>query len=220
MRIIIKQNIYIIFLLALCHFAAAQPTFNDKANREEAFLAVKEMRYGGVLVVRLKTNHIKIKSLQRELSNPNLKPGKRKRIQGILDETISRKDAINTTMANAFLDSFRFCPVYLSYDTSANTLKTAKNGIFLNRDLQIDPTISIPDTANIFIAYYHEKSGDYPSDGLMIRRLSKTLNEPFPHYTAIKESFINEMNTPRLRKVIVILDDKLGKLLARAEKRE
>jgi hypothetical protein len=28
------------------------------------------------------------------------------------------------------------------------------------------------------------------------------------------------MNTPRLRKVIVILDDKLGKLLARAENRE
>ena len=219
MHLIIKQNL-LLFLLALCHFAVAQPTFNEKANREEAFLAVKEMKYGGVLVVRLKTNHIKIKSLQRELSNPNLKPGKRKRIQGILDETITRKDAINSTMANAFLDSFSFCPVYLSYDTSANTLKNTKTGIFLNRDFQIDPTVSIPDTANIFIAYYHEKSGDYPSDGLMIRRLSKTLNDPFPHYSAIKESFINEMNTPRLKKVIFILDDKMGKLLARAEKRQ
>ena len=219
MHLIIKLSL-LLFLLALCRFAIAQPTFNEKANREEAFLAVKEMKYGGVLVVRLKTNHIKIKSLQRELSNPNLKPGKRKRIQGILDETITRKDAINSTMANAFLDSFSFCPIYLCYDSSANTLKSAKTGIFLNRDLQIDPTISIPDTSNIFIAYYHEKSGDYPTDGLMIRRLSKTLNEPFPHYTAIKESFINEMNTPRLRKVIVILDDKLGKLLARAENRE
>ena len=199
----------------------AQPTFKSKDNRLESFEAVKEMKYGGVLVVRLKTNYVKIRALEKELTNPNISASKKKRLQTILVETISRRDALNETMAKTFLDSFSFCPVYLSYDSSANSLKNGlRKGIFLNSSLQIDADISIPDTAKIFIAYYHEKSGNYPSDGLMIRRLGSELADPFPHYTAVKESFLNEQNTPRLRKVILMLDKRLRELLARAEKRK
>jgi len=199
----------------------AQPTVSDKENRLAAFAAIKEMKNGGILVVRLETNHVKIRALERNLSDPNLKPAKRKRLQGMLDETTIRRDAINQTLANTFSDSFNFCPVYLSYDSSANTLKNgAKSGIFLNRELKIDPSIQLPDSANIFIAYYHEKSGEFPSDGLMLRKLLKTLKDPFPNYTAIKESFVNDINTPRLRKAILILDNKLKSLLERAEKRD
>ena len=199
----------------------AQPTFKSKDNRLESFEAVKEMKYGGVLVVRLKTNYVKIRALEKELTNPNISASKKKRLQSILVETISRRDALNETMAKTFLDSFSFCPVYLSYDSSANSLKNGlRKGIFLNSSLQIDADISIPDTAKIFIAYYHEKSGNYPSDGLMLRRLGSELADPFPHYTAVKESFLNEQNTPRLRKVILMLDKRLRELLARAEKRK
>jgi len=199
----------------------AQPTFKSKDNRLESFEAVKEMKYGGVLVVRLKTNYVKIRALEKELTNPNISASKKKRLQTILVETISRRDALNETMAKTFLDSFSFCPVYLSYDSSANSLKNGlRKGIFLNSSLQIDADISIPDTAKIFIAYYHEKSGNYPSDGLMLRRLGSELADPFPHYTAVKESFLNEQNTPRLRKVILMLDKRLRELLARSEKRK
>jgi hypothetical protein len=199
----------------------AQPTFKSKDNRLESFEAVKEMKYGGVLVVRLKTNYVKIRALEKELTNPNISASKKKRLQSILVETISRRDALNETMAKTFLDSFSFCPMYLSYDSSANSLKNGlRKGIFLNSSLQIDADISIPDTAKIFIAYYHEKSGNYPSDGLMLRRLGSELADPFPHYTAVKESFLNEQNTPRLRKVILMLDKRLRELLARAEKRK
>jgi hypothetical protein len=209
-----------ILLLGLSSLASAQPTFNRKDHKEEAFLAIKEMKYGGILVVRLKTNHVKIKALEKDLQRSNLKNSQRKRVQSILDETITKRDAINKTMAYAFLDSFTFCPVYLCYDSSANTLKYgAKNGIFLNRNFEIDPSISIPDTAHVFVAYYHEKSGEYPSDGLMLRRLNGVLSEPFPNFTAIKESFVNDVNTPRLRKIIVVLNRRLEGLLARAEKR-
>jgi hypothetical protein len=199
----------------------AQPTFKSKDNRLESFEAVKEMKYGGVLVVRLKTNYVKIRALEKEHTNPNISASKKKRLQSILVETISRRDALNETMAKTFLDSFSFCPVYLSYDSSANSLKNGlRKGIFLNSSLQIDADISIPDTAKIFIAYYHEKSGNYPSDGLMLRRLGSELADPFPHYTAVKESFLNEQNTPRLRKVILMLDKRLRELLARSEKRK
>lgn len=209
-----------ILLLGISNLASAQPTFNRKDHKEEAFLAIKEMKYSGILVVRLKTNHVKIKALEKDLQRSNLKNSQRKRVQSILDETITKRDAINRTMANTFLDSFSFCPVYLSYDSSANTLKYgAKSGIFLKRNLEIDPSISIPDTAHVFVAYYHEKSGEHPSDGLMLRRLNGVLSEPFPNFTAIKESFVNNVNTPRLRKVIIVLNKRLEGLLARAEKR-
>ncbi len=216
---LLLNSLFILLLFADNLFA--QPTFKSKDNRLESFEAVKEMKYGGILIVRLKTNYVKIKALEKELSNQGLKASKRKRTQGILDETISKKDALNQTLSETFLDSFSFCPVYLSFDSSANSLKNGlKKGIFLNRKLEIDPELSIPDSAKIFIAYYHEKSGNYPSDGLMIRRLHSELAEPFPHYTAVKESFLNDFNTPRLRKVILVLDNKLQSLLARAEKRE
>ena len=210
-----------LIILFLSNYLFAQPTFKSKDNRLESFEAVKDMKYNGVLIVRLKTNYVKISALEKELSNTAIKPTRKKRIQGILAETIERRDAINETMAATFLDSFSFCPVYLSYDTSANSLKNGiRKGIFLNDSLQIDPDISIPDTAKVFIAYYHDKSGNYPSDGLMIRKLLSELAEPFPHYTAVKESFLNDVNTPKLRKVILVLDNRLRSLLARAEKRE
>jgi hypothetical protein len=219
MKISFVTNCLIILFLSNCLFA--QPRFKSKDNRLESFEAVKEMKYNGVLIVRLKTNYVKISALEKELSNTAIKPARKKRIQGILAETIKRRDALNETMATAFLDSFSFCPIYLSYDTSANSLKNGiRKGIFLNDSLQIDPEISIPDTAKVFVAYYHDKSGNYPSDGLMIRKLLSELAEPFPHYTAVKESFLNDVNTPKLRKVILFLDNRLRSLLARAEKRE
>ncbi len=208
-------------IIFLSTFIYAQPTFKSKDHRLESFAAVKEMKYGGVLVVRLKTNHVKIRALEKELSNTGIKAAKKKRTQDILTQTISKRDALNETLSSTFLDTFSFCPVYLSYDSSANSLKNGvKKGIFLNKSLQIDPNISIPDTAKVFIAYYHEKSGNYPSDGLMIRRLLSELAEPFPHYTAVKESFLNEVNTPRLKKVIIVIDRRLRDLLERAEKRK
>lgn len=218
MRIVL--SISGLFLLLFSNSLFAQPRFKSKDNRLESFEAVKEMKYSGVLVVRLKTNYVKIKALEKELSNPGIKAAKKKRIQAILTETLNRRDALNETMATAFRDSFSFCPVYLSYDTSANSLKNGlRKGIFLNDSLQINQEISIPDTAKIFIAYYHDKSGNYPSDGLMIRKQLTELAEPFPHFTPVKESFLNDVNTPKLRRVILVLDNKLRILLARAEKR-
>ncbi len=199
----------------------SQPTFNGRYNKEIAFQAVKDMKYNGVLVVRLKTNHIKISALQKELSNPNLKKSKRKRAQAMLDESILKRDAINKTLSSIFLDSFHFCPVYFSYDTSAKSLINGqRDNIFLNRSLEIDRNISIPDSFKIFVAYYHEKSGNYPTDGLILRRLENKLNEPFPVFTAVKESFLSDVNTSRLRKVIILINRRLNGLLARSEKKE
>jgi len=209
-----------LFFIFLSLQSFAQPTINEKYKRDAAFEAIKEMKYQGVLVVRLRTNHVKVKALENTLANQDLKAGKRKRIQSMLDETLTKQNIMNQAMAKSFLDSFKFCPVYLSYDTSAKSLSAGmKKGIFLNREMQIDPSISIPDSAIVFVAYYHEKSGEYPTDGLMIRKLNKKLEEPFPHFTAVRESFVNDINAPRMRKAIYILDYKLRSLFARADKK-
>jgi hypothetical protein len=54
------KSLFILLLFADNLFA--QPTFKSKDNRLESFEAVKEMKYGGILIVRLKTNYVKIKN--------------------------------------------------------------------------------------------------------------------------------------------------------------
>lgn len=210
----------LIFILLIFKSVSAQPVIHEKIHRDEAFHAVKELKYNGVLVVRLETSHVKIKAFENNLKNPKLKPAAQKRIQSFLDDTKERNLIINRNLMTAFRDSFNFCPVYFCYDSSAASLKNGlRKNIFLNGELAFDSSIEIPDTANIFVIYYHEKSGNYPTDGLMMRKLSKTLNEPFPVYTPVRESFVNEVNSPRIRRSVYGLDDRLRKLLARAEKR-
>ena len=215
-----KSTSLLIILMMMFQGVSAQPVIHEKIHRDEAFQAVKELKYNGALVVRLETSHVKIKAFENNLKNPKLKPAARKRIQSFLDDTRERNEIINRNLMNAFSDSFNFCPVYFCYDSSAGTLKNgARKNIFLNKELAFDSSVEIPDAANIFVIYYHEKSGNYPTDGLMMRRLNKVLEEPFPAYTPVRESFVNEVNSPRIRRVVYGLDDRLRKLLARAEKR-
>ncbi len=207
-----------LILFALC-FSSVQG--QSAADRLQAFAAVKEMKENGVLLVRLDSKDTKIKVYERALADSKLNDKKRRRLQGELDATIKRRDIINTAIAQSFSDSFDFCPVFICFDTSSNTLKAGlKKGIFFNRDISPAPDISIPDSAAIFVVYFHEKSGQYPTDGLILRRLRGILEEPFPKYTAIRESFINDINSPRISRAAAGMNRRLHRLYERALKKE
>lgn len=207
-------------LLVITSFTELQSQIPDKQARDEALIATKLLKEQGVLVLRLETALPKIQMLERSLRS-DLKPRKRRRAEAMLKETIQRRDKINKAIVQSFSDTFDFCPVYISFDTSAKTLRNgARAGIFYDKDLQKVTNISIPDSAAIFVLYYHEKSGKYPYDGLLLRKLESTLTDPFPHYTPIRESFIYEINTPRIRKAIPRLQQRLKRLYQKALKKE
>ena len=207
------------FILIILFFSIHYQSFAQSCyDRDRAFLAVKEMKEKGVLRIRLDTKDIKIKTYQRALAFSKLKEKKRKRIQKMLDETISERDAINLTMVKGFQDSFSFCPVFICFDTSSNTLKAGvRKGIFYDKNLKKAPEIELPDSASIFVVYYHDRSGDYPSDGLILRRLRGLLEEPFPKFTAIRQSFVYDINTPRIAKAAIQIDRRLQRLYNRSE---
>ena len=211
-----RYSILILFLLIFQFQAFAQ----SASDRDRAFLAVKDMKEKGVLIVRLDTKEIKIKTFQRALAASTLKEKKRKRIQKMLDETINERDAINIAMAKAFQDSFSFCPVFICFDTSSNSLKAGiKKGIFYDRDLKPAPELSLPDSSSIFVIYFHEKSGEYPSNGLILRKLRGLVEEPFPKFTAIRESFVYDINTPRIEKAAIQIAPRLQRLYNRADEK-
>lgn len=208
--------LFSLLILLIPFYSFAQ----SSADRARAFLAAKEMKENGVLIVRLDSKDIKIKTLQRALASSSLKDKKRQRTQAMLDETIRRRDAINHAMAQSFSDSFSFCPVFICFDTSSNSLKAGlRRGIFFDKMLQPAPNAILPDSANIFVVYYHEKSGEYPFDGLILRRLRAVLEEPFPKFTAIRESFVYDINTPRIRRAANQMERRLQRLYAKAEEK-
>lgn len=205
------KPIFFLFLLFLstCIQAQIPPRYAIREALKEA----KLMKEKGVLVLRLETSHTKINMLERALKKSDLKKRKRKRLQGMLDETVLRKDKFNQAIVETTMDTFDFCPVYISFDTSAAELKDgARSGIFYTEDLKKDEGISIPDSAEIYILYFHEKSGQYPSNGLILRKLKSNLDDPFPHFTAVRESFVNDINTPRVRRAIPQIQNRLRRL--------
>lgn len=177
-----------------------------KAFAEKSILELKD----GVLVVRLKTNQRKIAALQAVANNPKLKEKQRQRHQKMLDNTIATRDAMNSAIANMFLDSFSFCPVYVMYDTSTKSLSNGtRQGIFLNDKLQPDASIALPTDKSIFLVNYKKKSASFPFDVLIMRGLKERLEDPFPYYIPLRASWINNVNTPRAAKSVIQLEKKL-----------
>jgi hypothetical protein len=216
-----KMKQLLILTIALISYFSATAQIPPQYAVREAVKEAKRMKEEGVLVIRLETAHTKVKMLERALTNENLKKRKRKRLQMMLDETVLKRDKMNQAIVETIRDTFDFCPYYISYDTSAADLKEGKrSGIFYNTELEKDENISIPDSAEIYILYYHEKSGNHPSDGLIIRRLKSTLSAPFPDFTAIRESFINDINTPRVRRAIPQIQNRLRRLYKKAMEKE
>jgi len=213
-----NQILILLFLLASSTFCQGQrdDLVLPKEKKEFAFQSIKELKEG-VIVVRLKARERKISSLEATLRNPKLNKRQRKRYQRILDGTIQRRDKWNNAIAGMFVDSFSFCPYYIMYDTASHALMNGqRQGMFLNDSLQIDPSIKI-DAEHIFLINYRSQSGEFPFDVLLMRKLHERLEDPFPFFVQLRESWINNVNTPGAEKAVARLDRKLHNFYARAK---
>ncbi|BDS14786.1 hypothetical protein [Aureispira anguillae] len=214
---IIRTCILLLALLAweINLFAQRDDIVLTKEKKEFAFNSIKELK-NGVLVVRLKTNQRKIEILERTLRDPNLTKQQRKRHQNILEGTIRSRDEFNQAIGKMFEEAFSFCPVYLMYDTNSTALTNGETkGLFLNKKGELDETIELEST-NVFIVNYKKRSAEFPFDILRVRKLKEKLEDPFPYYVAIRESWINQVNTPRAAAAVTQLDKKMASFYQRA----
>ena len=207
--------VFLFFYVEISVFAQRNDIILTKEKKEYAFSSIKEL-HKGAIIVRLKTNQRKIQLLEKTLASAGLKKNQRKRHQAILEGTIKVRDAFNHAIANMFMDSFSFCPVYLMYDTSSSSLKKGlRKGIFLNQDKKIDASIQLNESF-VFLVNYKKSSGEFPFDILRVQKLNERLEEPFPYFIQLRESWINQINCPRAAQAVVQLDRKLNNFYKKA----
>ena len=207
----------LLLMLLLVHAASSQRDDivlqkEKKSNSQKAVVDLKN----GVLVLRLKTNHRKIAILEQNAKSTRLSQKQRDRYKRILDGTIQRRDQFNSALISALMDSFSFCPVQVIFDTSTTSLrKGLRKGIFLSKDMKIDPMQSIDPQTPVFLLNFQENNSRFPFDILVIQRLSEKLTEPFPYFVEVRESWINDVNTPGAIRAAARLDRKLWKYYER-----
>lgn len=207
--------LFMLFMLGSNIFAQRDDIVLTKEKKEYAFSSIKELKEGA-MVVRLKTNHRKLAIIERNLRSPNLTKAQRKRQERILAGTLKARDEFNEAIGTMFVDSFTFCPVYVMYDTCSSALsKGVREGLFLGKDNKIDPSIKIKE-ANIFIVNYKENGAEFPYDVLRVRKLKEKLENPFPYYVALRESWVNQINTPRASRAVRQLDRKFYQFYQRS----
>lgn len=207
--------LFILLMLGSNIFAQRDDIVLTKEKKEFAFESIKELKEGA-MVVRLKTHQRKIEIIERNLRSPKLTKAQRKREEAILAGTLKNRDEFNEAISTIFRDSFSFCPVYIMYDTCSKALNSGvKEGLFLGRDGKLDPSIKI-ETDNVFIVNYKKRGAEFPFDVLRVRKVEEKLEEPFPYYVALRESWINQINTPRASRAVRQLDRKFRSFYIRA----
>lgn len=144
-------------------------------GKSESTSELVQYYHKGVLLVMLVTpNPSEVKRLNKEGKNAEV---------GLLYQELAER---NTKVVNTFSKGFSFCPVYYFFDTSAYKLVSGSTeGIFVNKELQADATIKLPDSAHFFIASFCEDISSYTKRrhyGLFVYdEKMNQLEKPFNH---------------------------------------
>lgn len=128
----IKYGLLIVFVCftQLLHSQSAVEEY--RINRQIAFNHITALK-NGALLVRLKT---KEKSIEAYYKSGAFSLAKK---------IEAEQAAENRLIMSMFKEHFTFCPVYFFYTHHTKQVQAGvKQGIFLNNDLQPDPTIVLP----------------------------------------------------------------------------
>lgn len=182
-----KVQLIITFLLISGVFFTATLVAQDlpaKDRKVIAVQAIKELK-DGTMILRLKSKNNKITKLNELLAAPTLNDVNRLKITEELEETIAERDNYNQTLIDAFDKYYSFSKLYLMYDTASISLKNGvRSGIFLDKSLNPDPTIEIPEGP-----FYLVRTGTTDSSSttgvaaiVIMDRHLKDMLRPFPYY--------------------------------------
>jgi hypothetical protein len=165
-----------------------------QSQRETALQQINTLK-NGYLVVRLKTGDLQIKALE--------KAGDAKAAQAYK----LKVEAENKQIRNAFINNFRFCPVYFCY-TSCSVQITGKKptGCLLNEQLQPDSSIVVPDKP--FLTAEFGFSGQQQFEGLI------TMDEQFiqlkPPFPFLMKKYDGVAHKRTMEEMVIKLDKELN----------
>ena len=158
------------FALAATSSTSAQAlTFSDdeKLQAREMLSALS----GGTLIVRLNSNHRKMKELERLASTTGISEKKSAQFREMLQTTAEETRQESRDIQYAFSTYYNFSKVLYMYDTASFQLKNGvKSGYFLDTSLQVNPSIRLEDEDWLMIYFRHESPA-------LFKLLDKNLEE-------------------------------------------
>ncbi len=184
----VQIQVLILTLLSILfsNIALSQP-YSKVERKKIAEQAIEDLK-GGTLILRLKSKHNKISKLKELLANPNLKDATKDRLNNNLKTTIDEKDRFNSSLIEAFETYYNFSNVFYMYDTASVDLKDGqRSGIFLNKNLELDPSIKIPSGKFFVIKIGTTDSSTTTGVEALVLMDEKFMDlaPPFPYYVRI-----------------------------------
>lgn len=179
------------FLILLFAAIAIQATAQDNpTNRQQAADQLQQLKNGGAIVVRLKTNDKSV-AAYRNNGRPE-----------VADRIERERVVQNKKIMAAFKANFDFCKVYFIYAKNSAELVAGKKGLFLNDDLKEVDSITMNAPFYVFAEYgdvtSNVRTDEYHYDGVHHTEASGTptstsaivisdttftqLKQPFPFY--------------------------------------
>jgi len=185
----LQKLIFMVFLGLIFSIPMnAQDEVMSRSDRKaEAEEAIRDL-YKGTLILRLKSKRNKINKLKELLSAPDIKENVRVKLSKELGKTIDERNKYNITLIEAFESHYTFSNIYYMYDTASVSLKNGtRKGIFLDKNLEFDPNIEIPEE-NFFVV----KTGTTNSTSttgveaiVIMDKELKDMQRPFPYYVRL-----------------------------------
>ena len=183
------SSLFFLFFLTVQIFAQTNTTDYSNALPEETRIAIAKSALkklkdkSTTLIVRLPSNNKKMLELERLAQSKTLEPQKAKRMQEILVTTRTMTPAFNTRLMTSFYENYDFSEVLFIHDTASISLKNGvTSGIFLNKRVQTDPSITLKTTEYLIL---HIDYDGFPeamniNDFDVLDMQLKKLPKPFP----------------------------------------
>lgn len=173
------------FVLPILGQEEENQSYRERKDKAEA--DIKKLKEG-VLIIRLPSQRNKIEMLQELLDGGKLEEKTEKRIRERLEGTKAKTESFNKSMMTAFYEKYRFSDFLFMLDTASVQLKNGtRQGIFLNKELTIDPSLSLDDRPYFVLRFGTTYSGRGQSIDAMVLmdQTQDDLTLPFPYYVRI-----------------------------------
>jgi hypothetical protein len=168
-------------LIIFLSFVSAWSLFAQQYNNTDYIKLLKK----GTLIVKLPTYSTKIAAMQKLIDDPTVSESKKKRLKQLAEIAASDAKNLAENMMAAFDSAYTFSKVLYTYDRQYDNLKAGQlDGIFLNENLQYDPSIEASSSPFFVLRFGStSKSGTYGIDAMVIMNDQlKDLQSPFPYY--------------------------------------
>ena len=139
----------------------------------------------GILVIRLESKTNNIAKLTQTINSDKVDDKMKRQLRRQKAELIAERDKFNTDLMGAFYEGYDFSEFVFMMDTSAvHLLDGATDGIFLDKEGNIDPSISIEGSRPFILRIGRLTSENTTGIEALIVSDEKLndLQRPFPYY--------------------------------------